>query len=146
MKALLSAWQFWALLSATFAALTAIFAKVGIENINSDFATFIRTVVILAMIALILSVSGEWQPLASVSGKTYLFLILSALATGASWLCYFRALKIGHASQVAPIDKLSVVLVALFGVVFLGERLGTLSWLGIALIGAGVILLARAPA
>jgi transporter family protein len=146
LKALLSAWQFWALLSATFAALTAIFAKVGIENINSDFATFIRTVVILAMIALILSVSGEWQPLASVSGKTYLFLILSALATGASWLCYFRALKIGHASQVAPIDKLSVVLVALFGVVFLGERLGTLSWLGIALIGAGVILLARAPA
>ena len=142
MKMLLSAWPFWALLSAAFAALTAIFAKVGIENVNSDFATFIRTVVILAIIAGILTLGGEWQPFGSVSGKTYLFLVLSGLATGASWLCYFRALKIGQAAQVAPIDKLSVVLVALFGVVFLGERLSGLSWLGIALIGGGAVLVA----
>jgi transporter family protein len=142
MKSLLSAWQFWALLSAAFAALTAIFAKVGIESVNSDFATFIRTIVILVIIAAILTMSGEWQPFGSVSGKTYLFLVLSGLATGASWLCYFRALKIGHAAQVAPIDKLSVVLVALFAAVFLGEKLGGLSWLGIALIGGGAILVA----
>ena len=142
MKSLLSAWQFWALLSAGFAALTAIFAKVGIESINSDFATFIRTIVILAIIAAILTMSGEWEPFGSVSGKTYLFLALSGLATGASWLCYFRALKIGQAAQVAPIDKLSVVLVALFGAVFLGEKMGGLSWLGIALIAGGAILVA----
>jgi transporter family protein len=142
MKSLFSAWQFWALLSAAFAALTAIFAKIGIESINSDFATFIRTIVILAVITAILTMSGEWQPFGSVSGKTYLFLVLSGLATGASWLCYFRALKIGHAAQVAPIDKLSVVLVALFAAVFLGEKLGGLSWLGIALIGGGAILVA----
>jgi bacterial/archaeal transporter family protein len=142
MKTLLSAWPFWALLSAAFAALTAIFAKVGVETINSDFATFIRTVVILAVITAILTLSGAWQPFGSVSGKTYLFLILSGLATGASWLCYFRALKIGQAAQVAPIDKLSVVLVALFGVVFLGERLNGLSWVGIALIAAGAVLVA----
>ena len=142
MKMLLSAWPFWALLSAAFAALTAIFAKVGIESINSDFATFVRTVVILAVIAAILTLSGEWQTFGSVSGKTYLFLILSGLATGASWLCYFRALKIGQAAQVAPIDKLSVVLVALFGAIFLGERLTALGWLGIALIGGGAVLVA----
>ena len=142
MKSLLSAWPFWALLSAVFAALTAIFAKVGVENINSDFATFIRTLVILGIIAAILSVSGEWQPFGSVSGKTYLFLVLSGLATGASWLCYFRALKLGQAAQVAPIDKLSVVLVALFGAVFLGERMNGLSWLGIALIAGGAVLVA----
>ncbi len=142
MKSLLSAWQFWALLSAAFAALTAIFAKVGVESINSDFATLIRTIVILAVIAAILTLSGEWQPFGSVSSKTYLFLVLSGLATGASWLCYFRALKIGHAAQVAPIDKLSVVLVAVFGAIFLSERLSSLSWLGIVLIAGGAILVA----
>jgi transporter family protein len=142
MKTLLSAWQFWALLSAGFAALTAIFAKVGVADVNSDFATFIRTCVILAVIAAILLGSGEWQPLAGVSGRTYLFLVLSGLATGGSWLCYFRALKIGNAAQVAPIDKLSVVLVAIFGVVFLGEQLSGLSWLGIVLIAAGAGLVA----
>ena len=142
MKTLLSTWPFWALLSAAFAALTAIFAKIGVENINSDFATFIRTVVILAVILAILTLGGEWQPFGSVSGKTYMFLILSGLATGASWLCYFRALKIGQAAQVAPIDKLSVVLVAIFGVVFLGERMSAFSWLGIALIAGGAVLIA----
>jgi len=142
MKSMLSAWQFWALLSAAFAALTAIFAKVGVESINSDFATLIRTIVILGIVAAILAATNGWQPLSSVSGKTYLFLVLSGIATGASWLCYFRALKIGHAAQVAPIDKLSVVLVALFGAVFLGERLSGLSWVGIALIAGGAVLVA----
>ena len=135
-------WQAWALLSAMFAALTAIFAKVGVENINSDFATFIRTVVILVVLAGILFSLGEFQPLGSISGRTYLFLVLSGLATGASWICYFRALKLGNASQVAPIDKLSVVLVAVFGVAFLGEKLSVSNWLGILSIGLGVILLA----
>jgi transporter family protein len=142
MKSYLAAWQFWALLSAGFAALTAIFAKVGVENINSDFATLIRTVVILAVIALILVGTGEWQPLAGISGRTYLFLALSGLATGGSWLCYFRALKLGNAAQVAPIDKLSVVLVAVFGVAFLGERLSGINWLGIVMIAAGAGLVA----
>src|SRR3954471_9389632 len=142
MKSLLSAWQFWALLSAGFAALTAIFAKVGIENVNSDFATFIRTVVILGVIAAILTASGEWQPFSGVSGRTYLFLVLSGFATGASWLCYFRALKIGDAARVAPIDKLSVVLVAVFGAVFLGEKLSGIHWAGVMLIAAGAVLVA----
>lgn len=135
-------WLLFALGSALFAALTALFGKLGVVGINSNLATFIRTVVILAIIVAILTGSGEWQPFGSVSGRTYLFLALSGLATGASWLCYFRALKIGQAAQVAPIDKLSVVLVALFGVVFLGERLGGFSWLGIALIAGGAILVA----
>lgn len=142
MKSLFDSWQFWALLSAFFAALTAIFAKVGIANINSDFATFIRTLVILGIVALILSMSGGWQSLAAIAPKTYLFLILSGAATGASWLCYFRALKIGQAAQVAPLDKLSVVLVAVFGVIFLGEHLSAIGWAAIGLIAAGAALLA----
>ena len=113
MKPFLLSWQFWAVLSAIFAALTAIFAKAGIQNINSDFATFIRTVVIVAVLGGILTFTKEWQPLGSIATKTWVFLTLSGLATGASWLCYFRALQLGNASQVAPIDKLSVVLVAL---------------------------------
>ena len=133
----LSSWQLWAVLSAVFAALTAIFAKIGIENINSDFATFIRTIVILVTLAFILLATGQFQSPGSVSGRTYLFLLLSGLATGGSWICYFRALKIGQAAQVAPVDKLSVVLVAIFGVVFLGERLTTPNWIGVALIAAG---------
>jgi transporter family protein len=142
MNLTVSSWQFWALLSAAFAALTAIFAKVGIENINSDFATFIRTIIILVVLGAILLASGQFQSPATISGKTWLFLGLSGLATGASWLCYFRALKIGNAAQVAPIDKLSVVLVAVFGAVFLGERLTGANWLGVALIAAGAVLVA----
>jgi bacterial/archaeal transporter family protein len=137
-----SSWQFWALLSAAFAAFTAIFAKVGVENVNSDFATFIRTLVIVAVLAGILIGMGEWQPLGSVSPRSYVFLGLSGLATGASWLCYFRALQLGDAARVAPIDKLSVVLVALFGVAFLGEKLSGPNWLGVALIAGGAILIA----
>ncbi len=142
MNLTVSSWQFWALLSAAFAALTAIFAKVGIENINSDFATFIRTIIILIVLGAILLASGQFQSPAMIAGKTWLFLGLSGLATGASWLCYFRALKIGNAAQVAPIDKLSVVLVAVFGAVFLGERLSGANWLGVALIAAGAVLVA----
>jgi len=143
--ALLSAWQTWALLSACFAALTAIFAKVGVESVNADFATFIRTVVILVMLAAILFSLGEFQSLGSISGRTYLFLVLSGLATGASWVCYFRALKLGNASQVAPIDKLSVVLVAVFGVAFLGEKLTGPNWIGVGLIAGGTFLVAFKP-
>ncbi len=142
MKFLFSSWQAWALLSAAFAALTAIFAKIGVENVNSDFATFVRTVVILIALARILIATGQWQPLESVSRRTYAFLLLSGFATGASWLCYFRALKLGDAARVAPIDKLSVVLVAVFGVSFLGERLSLSNWIGVMLIGVGAFLVA----
>jgi len=142
MKPIFLAWQFWAVLSAVFAALTAIFAKVGVENVNSDFATFVRTVIILGILSLILVATGEWQPIRSVSTRTYLFLALSGLATGGSWICYFRALKLGDAARVAPIDKLSVVLVAVFGVVFLGEGLAFLNWVGVLLIASGAVLIA----
>ncbi len=142
MKPVLSSWQLWALLSAGFAALTAIFAKVGIEPVNSDWATFIRTIVILLALGAILVGTGQWQPLGSVSGHSYLFLVLSGLATGGSWICYFRALKLGDAARVAPIDKLSVVLVAVFGVAFLGEKLSLPNWLGVAFIATGAILVA----
>ena len=138
-------WQTWAVLSAVFAALTAIFAKVGVENVNSDFATFIRTMVILVVLAVILFSLGEFQSFGSISGRTYAFLVLSGLATGASWICYFRALKLGNASQVAPIDKLSVVLVAVFGVAFLGEKLTGLNWLGVVLIAGGAFLVTLRP-
>lgn len=137
-----SSWQFWAILSAVFASLTAIFAKVGIENVNSDFATFIRTIVILVTLGFILLATDQFQAPGSVSGRTYLFLVLSGLATGGSWICYFRALKLGQAAQVAPIDKLSVVLVAIFGVAFLGERLSVPNWVGVALIATGAVLVA----
>lgn len=142
MKSLAQSWPFWALLSAAFAALTAIFAKVGVENVGSDYATFVRTIVVLLALGSLLGATGRWQPPASVPGRTYLFLVLSGLATGASWLCYFRALKLGDAARVAPVDKLSVVLVAVFGVVFLGERLSGPNWLGVALITAGALLVA----
>lgn len=137
-----TSWIIWALLSAGFAALTAIFAKVGIQNVNSDFATFIRTLVIIGVLAVILAATGNWQSPTSISGRTYVFLILSGLATGASWICYFRALQLGDAARVAPIDKMSVLLVAVFAVVFLGERLSAINWLGVALIAGGTVLVA----
>jgi transporter family protein len=135
---MLASWTFWALLSAVFAALTAIFAKVGISGINSDFATLLRTVVVLISLALILFATGQYQSLGSISARSYLFLVLSGLATGASWICYFRALQLGQASQVAPVDKLSVVL----GVTLLGEKLDLRQWLGISLVTLGVVMLA----
>lgn len=137
-----AAWLPWALMSAAFAALTAIFGKVGVADVNADLATMIRTVVILATLFGIVTATGQWQPPAEIAPRTWIFLVLSGLATGASWLCYFRALKIGDAARVAPIDKLSVVLVALFGAIFLGERLSGVNWLGVALIGAGALLVA----
>jgi transporter family protein len=137
-----STWQLWAVLAAIFAALTAIFAKVGVANINSDLGTFIRTCVILLTLALIVYATGQFQNPTSISPRTYLFLVLSGLATGASWLCYFRALKLGNASQVAPVDKLSVVLVAIFGALLLGEKLTMLNWFGVALIALGAVLVA----
>ena len=135
-------WVFWALGSAAFAALTAVFAKVGVQAINSDFATLLRTVVILLVVAGMVIARGGAQPLTSLSARTLAALLLSGLATGASWLCYFRALKLGDAARVAPIDKLSVVLVALFGVIFLGEQLSVLNWLGVVLIAAGALCIA----
>jgi len=137
-----SSWIFWALLSAAFAALTAIFAKVGIENVNSDFATFIRTIVILLAAGLLVYGTGHWQQPSSVSAKTWLFLVLSGAATGASWISYFRALKLGEAARVAPIDKLSVVFVSVFAVMFLGERLALPNWLGVIMIACGAVLIA----
>ena len=141
----LNSWQLWAVLSAIFAALTAIFAKVGVEGINSDLATLIRTVIVLITLTLILFATGQFSHPGPISSKSWLFLLLSGLGTGASWLCYFRALKLGPATLVAPIDKLSVVLVALFGVTFLGERPSWNGWVGIALIAAGAVLIAVKP-
>jgi transporter family protein len=134
-------WAVWALFSAAFAALTAIFAKVGVEGVDSDLATLARTLVVVAALALLLTATGRLH-LTALPPKTWAFLVLSGLATGASWLCYFRALKLGEASQVAPIDKLSVVLVAVFGAAFLGERLSGVNWLGVALIASGALLVA----
>jgi len=139
---MVSSWQMWALLSAGFAALTAVFAKVGVDNINSNYATLIRTLVILAVASAIVAATGQWRSPASVAPRTYLFLVLSGLATGASWLCYFRALQLGDAARVAPIDKLSVVLVAVFAAVFLGEKLSVANWAGVALIAGGAVLVA----
>jgi transporter family protein len=140
--AALPSWLFWALGSAAFAALTAIFAKIGVQAINSDFATLLRTVVIGLVLAGMVGLRGGAQPLSSLSGRTLGALLLSGLATGASWLCYFRALKLGDAARVAPVDKLSVVLVAVFGAIFLSERLSPLNWFGVALIAAGAICVA----
>jgi len=137
-----NSWFYWALLSAVFAALTAIFAKIGIQGVNSDLATLIRTAIIIVVLSLFVVTTGKWTNPLALSGKTWLFLVLSGLATGASWVCYFRALKIGEAFKVAPVDKLSIVFVAVFAVAFLGERPSLREWSGIAMIGGGVLLLA----
>jgi bacterial/archaeal transporter family protein len=134
-------WFSWALLSAGFAALTAIFAKVGLEGVDEDYASLVRTAVILAVLAAIVGATGKCQDPFALSGKTWLFLVLSGLATGASWVCYFRALKRGDASKVAPVDKLSVVLVAVFAAAFLKERPSLREWFGIGLVGVGVVIL-----
>lgn len=134
-------WFFWALSSAAFASLTAIFAKVGLEGVDSDFATLIRTIVILFAIAAFVNFTGKWKNPFDLALKTWIFLTLSGLATGASWLCYFRALQVGEAAKVAPVDKLSVVLVAVFAVIFLGERPLAKDWFGILLVAAGVVVL-----
>jgi bacterial/archaeal transporter family protein len=134
-------WFYWAALSACFAALTAIFAKVGIQGVDSDFATLIRTVIIVFVLAAFIWYAGKWTDPRTLSVKSLVFLALSALATGASWVCYFRALQVGQASKVAPVDKFSVVLVAMFAFTFLGERPSPREWLGIGLVAAGVVVL-----
>jgi len=135
-------WFYWALLSAVFAALTAIFAKIGIQGVDSDLATLVRTAIILVVLSAFVWYAGKWSNPLSLSPKTWLFLGLSALATGASWVCYFRALQMGEASKVAPVDKFSLVLVAIFAFVFLGERPSLQQWSGIALVASGVLVLA----
>ena len=142
MPSLVASWQFWALLSAGFAAVTAILAKLGVSDLNPDFASLLRTVVILFVLIALVTATGQWQPLGQISPRAAVFLALSGLATGASWLCYFRALKLGDAARVAPIDKLSVVFVAILAVVILGEKLSALHWVGVGLIGAGALILA----
>ena len=137
-----SNWFFWALLSAVFAALTAIFAKIGLEGVDSDLATLVRTAVIMVVLAAFVYLTGKWRSPFELSSRTWLFLVLSGLATGASWVCYFRALKIGDASKVAPVDKFSLVLVAVFAFLFLDERPSIREWTGILMIGAGVLVLA----
>ena len=137
-----SNWFFWALLSAVFAALTAIFAKIGLEGVDSDLATLIRTVVIFVVLMTFVVVAGKWSNPFELPQKTWIFLILSGLATGASWVCYFRALKIGDASKVAPVDKFSIVLVAIFAFFLLGERPSIRDWSGIVLVSIGIFLLA----
>ena len=137
-----SGWLFWALLSAVFAAMTAIFAKLGVSGMDSDLATLVRMAVIFLILAGFVYFSGKWSDPFAYSPRAWLFLLLSALATGASWVCYFRALKLGDVSRVAPVDKFSIVLVVIFAVIFLGERPSGRDWLGIAMIGGGVLLLA----
>ena len=134
-------WLVWALLSAVFAAATAILAKIGLEGIDSDYATLVRTTVILVVLGAFVYATGKWQDPAALPHRSLLFLALSGLATGASWVCYFRALKLGEAYRVAPIDKLSVVLVAVFAVAFLGERPAPRDWAGIACVAVGGLLL-----
>lgn len=139
-----SGWFAWALLSAVFAALTAIFAKLGLAGIDSDMATLVRVVIILGVLGVFVGFTGKWVNPLQLSARTWSFLALSGLATGASWVCYFRALKLGQASKVAPVDKLSLVLVALFAVLFLGERPAPREWAGIAMVAAGVVVLSIA--
>jgi transporter family protein len=135
-------WFFWALSSAAFAALTAIFAKIGLEGVDSDLATLVRTAVIMGVLGAFVSLTGKWSNPLELSSKTWVFLVLSGLATGASWVCYFRALKVGDASKVAPVDKFSLLLVAVFAFLFLGERPSLREWAGILMVGAGVLVLA----
>jgi transporter family protein len=137
-----SGWFIWALLSAVFAALTAIFAKLGLAGVNSDMATLIRTVIIFGVLGVFVYATGKWTNPFELSSRTWLFLVLSGLATGASWTCYFRALKAGDASKVAPVDKLSLLLVVVIAVIFLGERPSVQEWVGILMVGAGVMVLA----
>ncbi|ODN70299.1 EamA family transporter [Methylobrevis pamukkalensis] len=142
MRALAGDWLVWALLSAVFAALTAILAKVGVEGVNPELATLIRTAVILVAVAALVVGLDAWREIGRIGARSWVFLLLSGLATGASWLCYVRALKLGQASHVAPVDKLSVVLVAIFGAVMLGETLSWRGWAGVTMIAVGTLLVA----
>lgn len=141
MKVTLS-WQVMALGSAMCAALSAIFGKVGVTQIPPDAATLFRTFVLLLLFVPLVWFTGQYQGITAIPQRAFLFLALSALAGAGSWFFYFRAVKIGDVSRVAPIDKLSIVFVALFGVLFLGERLSLANWAGVALMTAGLLLIA----
>ena len=135
-------WWIFAILSSVFAALTSILAKIGVENVNSNLATALRTVVVLAMSWLMVFVTNAQSGISEISKKSWIFLILSGLATGASWLCYYKALQIGEASKVVPIDKLSVVLTLVLAFVFLHEKFTPKSLVGCLLIAAGTLVMA----
>lgn len=134
-------WWLYALLSAVFAAATSILAKIGIENVNSHLATAIRTVVVVGMAWIMVFITNSQGEIMHISRKSWIFLILSGLATGASWLCYYRALQIGEASKVVPIDKLSVVITLVLAFVFLHEEFTVKSLIGCILIGAGTLVM-----
>ena len=134
-------WLVFALLSAVFAALTSILAKVGIEGVNSNLATAVRTVVVVAMAWGMVFVTNAQSGIADISKKSWLFLILSGLATGASWLCYYRALQLGEASKVVPIDKLSVVITIVLAFIFLHEDFTGRSLIGCIMIGVGTLIM-----
>ena len=134
-------WVLFALGSAFFAGLTAVLGKIGVEGVNSNLATLIRTIVILLVTACILSLRHEWRPAAPIATTTWLFLVLSGIATGLSWLCYYRALQLGPVTRVAPIDKLSVVFAIVLGVLFIGESLTWPVAVGAALIVAGSVVM-----
>jgi transporter family protein len=140
--AMSTTWLPWALGSALFAALTAVLAKKGLGGVDSDFATLVRTAIVVIVLGSFVAFTGKWRSPFALPSRSLLYLTLSAVATGGSWLCYFRALKVGDASRVAPVDKLSVVLVAVFATMFLGERLSVREWLGVGLVTAGVVVLA----
>ena len=134
-------WFVLSLLSAVFAALTSIIAKIGIDGVNSNLATAIRTVVVVAMAWLMVFITGAQGGISEISRKSWLFLILSGLATGASWLCYYKALQVGEASKIVPVDKLSVVITLILAFVFLNEKITLKSGIGCILIGAGTLLM-----
>ena len=142
MNSFFKGWQVFAFGSAFFAGLTAIFGKLGVARINSNLATFIRTIVILLVISLFLTCRGEWQRPVGLARRDVLFLILSGVATGLSWLCYYRALQLGPASRVAPVDKLSVVFAIMLAIIFLGEQMSWKVVLGGALVTAGAVVMA----
>ena len=138
---MLNSWLFWAALSAVFAALMSIFAKLSLQKIDPDAAQFLRTTIVLAIMAVMVAPNGKWNEIPHWSGRTWLLLTLSAVATAASWLCYFRALDVGEATRVAAVDKMSVAIVAVAAAVFLSERVGMLGWCGVILVSVGLVML-----
>lgn len=142
MSIVLPAWLAWAGLSACFAALTAVFAKAGVRDVNSDLAMALRTIIVALLVVPFVVITGKWADPFALPARAKAFLVLSALATGASWLCYFRAIQVGELAKVAVVDKTSVVLVLLFAVVFLGEKPSGRDWLGMLLVLSGLAMLA----
>ncbi len=134
-------WKLFAIGSAFFAGLTAVLAKVGVRNISSNLATLIRTIVIITFLSILVGMRREWENPLLLNRKSLIFLVLSGITTGLSWLCYYRALKTGPASLVAPIDKLSLVFAVVLSILFLGERLNTFEWIGAFLIVAGTLVI-----